>query len=84
MPGLSTWNVQALDRGSGIEFESLRFFLDGKEHPGDYDPDRNRVFLDLEYLKIQPDPGPHHLEIHARDKAGNRSKTSVDFTIRPR
>jgi hypothetical protein len=76
------WRARASDRGSGIDYESVRFVLDGVAFRGDYDPDRARVFLDLAYEEIRPSRGEHTLRVEAADRAGNAAAQEFRFAVR--
>ena len=65
--------------GKGIDWDGVRFELDGIPQVGEYDPDRL-------IAECQPDnplaPGDHRLTLQAIDRAGNRStRISVDFRV---
>ncbi|UCF80756.1 MAG: M23 family metallopeptidase [Acidobacteriota bacterium] len=76
------WHARACDRGSGVDYESVRFVLDGVARRGDYDPDRFKVFLNLAYEEIRPSRGEHTLRIEAADRAGNAATREFRFTVR--
>jgi hypothetical protein len=76
------WHARARDEGSGIDYESVRFVLDGVAFRGDYDPDRSKVFLDLAYEEIRPYRGEHTLRVEAADRAGNAAAQEFRFAVR--
>jgi hypothetical protein len=68
------------DTGTGLDWDGVRFVLDGKTLVSEFDPDRglSRV-VDLLPLA----PGRHRLEVTAVDRAGNLSPAArVDFEVR--
>jgi hypothetical protein len=68
------------DTGTGLDWDGVRFVLDGKALVSEFDPDRglSRV-VDLPPLA----PGRHRLEVTAVDRAGNVSPAArVDFEAR--
>jgi hypothetical protein len=68
------------DTGTGLDWDGVRFVLDGKALVSEFDPDRglSRV-VDMAPLA----PGRHRLEVTAVDRAGNVSPAArVDFEVR--
>jgi hypothetical protein len=75
------WKIRASDEESGVNYESVRFVLDGSAYQGDYDPDRGEAFLDLTYHELQPVPGEHRLRVEVADYAGNSSAAEFTFAV---
>jgi hypothetical protein len=68
------------DTGTGLDWDGVRFVLDGRPLVSEFDPDH-----DLSRVVEAPPlpPGRHRLEVTAVDRAGNVSPAArVDFEVR--
>jgi hypothetical protein len=68
------------DTGTGLDWDGVRFVLDGRPLVSEFDPDRglSRVVEAAPLL-----PGRHRLDVTAVDRAGNVSPAArVDFEVR--
>jgi len=66
-PALS---ARASDAGKGLDWDGVRFELDGRVLVSEFDPDRGLAKV-VESVTLTP--GAHHLVVTAIDRAGNRS-----------
>jgi len=72
--------ARVTEEGKGLDFDGVRFEIDGQVLESEFDPDRglSRV-LDPPSLA----PGPHRLRVVATDLAGNVSQPAVaEFDVR--
>jgi hypothetical protein len=76
----SLLRVRVADRGSGLNYDGVHLFLDGRELETEYDPDRG-------WSTVSPgtplSSGKHEGRVWAVDRAGNRSSDLV-FEVRVR
>ena len=70
LPEWPTLEVEVGDEGSGLPGTGPAVLLDGHPWPARYDGERDRMLLDW---FVAPAPGPHVLEIRARDLSGRQS-----------
>ena len=66
-PGWPAVRVRIEDDGSGLPDTSPEVFLDGRRHPGVWDPERATLVLDW---FVDPGPGRHEVAVVARDRSG--------------
>jgi len=66
------------DKGSGLSAVGLNMKLDGETLPAEWDPPRGR-FLFQPWWDLAR--GPHQLSVEARDRVGNTTSKTFDFTI---
>jgi murein DD-endopeptidase MepM/ murein hydrolase activator NlpD len=64
------FSARAGDAGKGLDWDAVRFELDGRVLLSEFDPDRG-VSKVVESVTLTP--GTHHLVVTAIDRAGNRS-----------
>ncbi len=68
------------EEGKGLDFDGVRFILDGKPLDSEFDPDRGWSKV-LQTPSLSP--GLHRLEVKAVDLAGNPSEpVEATFTVR--
>jgi hypothetical protein len=68
------------DTGTGLDWDGVRFVLDGRPLVSEFDPDRDLSRV-VEAAPLPP--GHHRLEVTAVDRAGNVSPAArVDFEVR--
>ena len=75
-----TLSARVSDAGKGIDWDGVRFEVDGRALVAEYDPDRG-----VAKVVERPDlaPGSHRLVVVATDRAGNRSETiEQEFVVR--
>jgi len=72
--------ARVTDAGKGLDWNGVRFELDGRALVAEYDPDRG-VAKVVESLSLPP--GPHRVVVVATDRAGNRSEpVEREFVVR--
>jgi hypothetical protein len=79
-PARAHFRIPVEDRGSGLNYDGVHFFLDGLELETEYDPDRG-------WSTASPQgplsPGLHAGSVWAVDRAGTRSKAAAcDVRVR--
>jgi hypothetical protein len=73
-------SARVSDAGKGINWDGVRFEVDGRPVVAEFDPDRG-VSKVVERLALAP--GPHRLVVIATDRAGNRSEPiEQEFVVR--
>src|SRR4029079_1175305 len=72
--------ARASDAGKGIDWDGVRFELDGRRLASEFDPDRG-VSKVVESLTLTP--GTHRLVVTAIDRAGNSAAPITrEFVVR--
>jgi hypothetical protein len=79
MRGKRMFLVGVGDKGKGINHTQVTVFSGERRLEVEYDPDRNRLEVDLETLR----PGPHRLIVGVADYAGHRTSRTFDIRIGP-
>ncbi len=67
------------DKGKGVNYKKLFFYLDGRRFWAYYDPDKSLIYYPLNF-KLKK--GKHLLKIFAEDNAKNKSELSFSFFIK--
>ena len=68
--------VKIVDRGSGVDYRSIKVTIDGQEVDAEYDPDRKLLKGRFDLAKRS---GKHVLKVRVKDIAGNESSATRKY-----